>query len=135
MNNFRFILGVDYGDTNIGLALANSSKVITPLKIIDNKNFEQALLEINKIIILNKVDLIVIGLPLTIEGTETPMAKKIKRFAKQLRIKTKKQTVFQNEYATSKESLRQAIDMGVSKKSRSKIDHISARIILKRYLE
>ena len=57
-------LGIDYGERNIGLALGYNGLVM-PLRTVSNKTERDALFEINKVIVENKVGNIVIGIPLT----------------------------------------------------------------------
>lgn len=126
------ILGIDYGEGNIGLAFGRNSLVM-PLKIISGKDSETAVHEISRYIYENKIDKAVIGLPLTVDGKETNQSRKVRRFARLLKIKSKKPVDFVNEYRTTEESITEAINLGTSKKHREKIDHLSAAIILKEY--
>ena len=75
------ILGVDYGDSRIGLALSDPNKIIaSPFKTIINKGFDKTKKEIFDIIRENKVELIVLGLPVSMSGTETNQTKKVRKF-------------------------------------------------------
>lgn len=125
-------LGVDYGESNIGVALGNNG-LVTPLKIISNKNRNTALYEIGKIVVDNKIGRLVLGLPLSPEGKETKQSLKIRKFAKFLKMKTKRPVVFQNERDTSIDALEEALDIDVPKKKRRTNDHLAAALILKRY--
>lgn len=69
-------LGIDYGEKNIGLAIGNDDlKIALPFKIVHN------LKQIKEIIKKEKIDKIIIGLPLGFKG-ETEETKKTKEFAK-----------------------------------------------------
>jgi putative Holliday junction resolvase len=125
-------LGIDYGETNIGLALGNNG-LVSPLKIVSNKNPDTAINEISKIIIENKIGTLIVGIPLSPDGKETKESLKIRSFAKSLRIATKRPVIFQNERDTSKKALEKAIDLNVSKKKRRTNDHLAAALILKMY--
>lgn len=127
-------LGVDYGEMNVGLALGNNG-VVSPLKIISNKNSNSALYDINRIVVENKIGTIILGLPLMPDGKETSESLKIRKFAKQLKIVTKRPVIFQNESDTSKQALKEAIDLEIPKKRRGTNDHLAAALILKRYYE
>lgn len=126
------LLGVDYGETNIGLAFGTNN-LASPLKIISGKNSESAINEIARYAIENKVDKILMGLPISPDGKETMMSRKVRRFAKLLKLRTKKPLEFVNEYRTSEESVTEAVNLGISKKRRQKIDHLSAALIIKEY--
>ena len=75
------ILGVDYGDSRIGLALSDPNKIIaSPFKTIKNKGFDKTKKEIFDIVKENKVDLIVLGLPLSMYGTDANQTKNLRKF-------------------------------------------------------
>lgn len=126
------LLGVDYGDVNVGLAFGINN-LVSPLKVIDGRNSQQAVSEIARLIIENKVDKIVLGLPLNPDGKETDQSRQVRKFGKLLKIKTKKPLHYVNEFRTSQDSVTEAINLGVSKKRRQIVDHLSAALILKEY--
>ena len=126
------VLGIDYGKSNIGLAFGINN-LVSPLKVISGKNTGSAISEISRYIIENKVDKMIIGLPVGADGKETPMSRKVRRFSKLLKIRTKMPITFVNEYRTSEESVTEAINLGISKKRRRSIDHLSAALIIKEY--
>jgi len=128
------ILGVDYGETNIGLALGNKG-VVSPLKIIPGKDMVSACYSINKIIVENDIKTIVVGIPLTAENKETKKSILVRRFAKLLKTVTKRPVLFQNEYGSSKEALNEALLLNVSRKNRKSNDHLAAALILKMYYD
>ncbi len=126
------LLGIDYGSRNVGLAFGINN-LVSPLKVISGRNQQQAISEITRCIIENKVDRVVLGLPLNIEGKESAQSREVRKFGKLLRIKTKKPVKYVNEYRTSEESVTEAVNLGISKKRRQKIDHLSAALIIKEY--
>ena len=109
------VLGIDYGENNIGVARGNNG-IVTPIKEIPAKDFNSALHEINKLIIENRAELIVMGLPLTADNKETKKSLVVRRFANTLRAITKRPVVFQNEFGTSKEALIEAISLDIPKR-------------------
>lgn len=128
------LLGVDYGASRIGVAFARGN-AIAPIETINTKNENFAIQEIARYCVENKVEKVIIGLPLTLDGKETSTSKKVRQFGKKVRIYTKRPVEYQNEYGTSQDALATAIDMGVSKKSRRISDHLAAYLILKDYLD
>lgn len=127
-------LGIDYGETNIGLAFGRNG-LASPLSIIPAKNEDEALREIARFAIENKVTKIIMGIPLTADGKETAESLKVRRFSKLLKIYLKKPLELVNEHSTSIEALDEAIDIGMSQKGRRKVDNLSAALILTRYFE
>jgi putative Holliday junction resolvase len=130
--NLPNILGIDYGEAHIGLALGVND-IVAPLKVVMAKDQKIALFEVNRVVMENKIGLIVIGLPLTAEGKETKESLVIRRFAKTLRTVTKRPVVFQNEFGTSKAALKEALDIDIPMKKRALNDHLAAALILKEY--
>ena len=77
------ILGVDYGEIRIGLALSDNTKTIAfPFKTIKNKNIDFLLDFFRKLNSEKNIESIVIGLPLGMNGKETPSNKKCSYFFK-----------------------------------------------------
>ena len=63
------ILGVDYGDSRIGLALSDPLKMIaSPFKTIRNEGNEKCLHSLKAIINENEVEAVVVGLPIVMKG-------------------------------------------------------------------
>lgn len=127
-------LGVDYGESNIGLAIGNNG-IVTPLKIVPTKTAQDAMFEINKVVIENRVGNIIVGLPLTSDNKETRESIVVRRFANTLKTITKRPVIFQNEFGTSKRALEEALDLDVPKKKRATNDHLAAALILKMFFE
>ena len=65
------LLGIDYGDRFLGLALSDESLIIAnPLVTLERKRFLNLVESIVKIIKNNKIGGIVIGWPLNVDGSE-----------------------------------------------------------------
>ncbi len=126
------ILAIDYGRTNIGLAFGINN-LVSPLKVISGKDNNSAISEISRYILENKVDKILIGLPISADGKETAMSREVRKFTKFLKIRLKRPVTFVNEYRTSEESVTEAVNLGISKKRRQTVDHLSAALIIKEY--
>jgi len=126
------ILAIDYGRSNIGLAFGINN-LVSPLKVLSDKDSYSAISEISRYVLENKVDKILVGLPISADGKETAMSKEVRKFTKFLRIRLKKPVTFVNEYRTSEESVTEAVNLGISKKRRQTVDHLSAALIIKQY--
>lgn len=133
-NNNEKILGLDYGLTNTGVAICEGS-IVSPLKIINSKNFVHLQTEISNLILKNKINKIVVGLPLSVNGTENPQSLKVRQFVNNLKKYVKLPIVFVNEYGSTQEFLSNGIISGISRKKAKNNDHYSAAMILEFYLE
>ncbi|OGC46204.1 hypothetical protein A2V49_04410 [candidate division WWE3 bacterium RBG_19FT_COMBO_34_6] len=126
------LIGIDYGGTNIGIAFGTNGLVI-PVKIISDKDDQSAITEISRYILEDKIDKIIMGLPLSEDGKETRQSQVVRRFSKLLKIRVKKPLEFENEFRTTKDSRTEAIYLGIAKKHRQIVDDLSAALILKSY--
>lgn len=80
------ILGLDYGDKRIGVALGDDAySLATPLTIIDNQTPEQVVLAIQNIIKEENCGLIVVGWPLSLANKETEQTQKTRVFVEFLK--------------------------------------------------
>lgn len=130
----EILIGIDYGDTNIGIAFGRNG-LASPIKVISGKDPATAVCEITKVLLENQAEKVIIGLPYNENEKETDQTRRIRHFARLLKTFVKKPIIFVNEYGTSTESLNHAIKIGMTKKSRRKIDHFSAAYILRKYYE
>lgn len=128
----ELLLGIDYGEVNIGLAFGRNN-LVNPLTIVDGRNIDTAIHEINRYIMENKVEKVIMGLPLSANGKETAQSAKTRKFAKLFKIATKKEVVFVNEFRTTQDLKTDEVDLGITKIKHGEIDHYSAALILKEY--
>ena len=130
------VLGIDYGERRIGIAISDSLKIIaTPLTVIDRKK-QNYLETIQQIIIENNVELIIVGLPITLKGNQSIQTNKTNIFINELlkKIDIPIQTI--DERLTSQEAEKILIQKGIKTgHNKSKIDQLSAIIILQEYLD
>ncbi len=121
------ILGIDYGDQNIGLALAEEKSIAVPYKIIKNNNLNQVLLELKEIIKEENIELLIIGMPYGLKGNENERTDITKEFISFLKNNLEIKIKIINEQFTSK----LYIKMGL----KDNLDKHSATAILDTYLE
>ncbi len=120
------LLGIDYGEKRIGLALGDKLlKICKPFKIIPND--KKLIEELRLIVKAYSVELIVLGYPLTPSGKEGQRAKKVKKFYELLKKELDINIILHDERYTTIEA------KTLSKEK--EIDHISAYIILKEHVE
>jgi len=128
------LIGIDYGDTNIGVALGRAGYV-TPLEVITTHDAGTAINKIARLAIENKVNTFIVGLATTESGKETHQSLETRKFAKLLKIMTKKPIKFVSEYASSKDAHAEREFFGASTSRKALQDHIAAAVILKRYFD
>jgi len=124
-------LGVDFGKRRIGLAIA-AGGLAEPLLIVDSA---AAILKIAKICKEEKIEQIVLGLPLSSNGELGPMAKSAKSFGQKLGRATGLDIVFWDETLTSREALGKMTEAGRPQKKRRHLDDAAAALLLQEYLD
>tara|TARA_Y100001970_G_C14114957_1_gene793033 strand:+ start:925 stop:1344 length:420 start_codon:yes stop_codon:yes gene_type:complete len=130
------ILGVDYGDVRVGLALTDRNKMIaSPYKTLINSNVDNLLSEIYNVVKEKSVESIVLGKPIGLNGRETKQTKKVILFSKKLSIITIP-IYFEDERFSSisakKSLIKEKIKTGNNK---GLVDQRSAAIILQSFLD
>lgn len=129
------ILGLDIGDTRVGVAISDPLRIISsPYKIIDLRK-ENLNEELTKIIDKYKIKKIVYGLPITLSGEMGSQAQSVNSVVKSLSKDFKKiNFVPFDERYTSKMAKNIAISKGM-KKVDKKLDNIAASLLLQSYLD
>ncbi|MFC1947041.1 Holliday junction resolvase RuvX [Chloroflexota bacterium] len=128
---------MDIGDKRIGVALSDQGGVIaSPLMIIDRTNMQQDVEAVIDIIQEHEAEIIVAGLPLTMDGTIGHQAEKVKSFTDALAKNTGVPVIHRDESLTTLEA-RQLMQLTRKKKKREKEkdDSIAAAFILQGYLD
>lgn len=128
----EILLGIDFGESRTGLAFGRSG-LVAPLEVVDSKNEEILIERISRLIIENKVDKLVVGLPLDWNDKETAQSMKVRKFVKRLKLRVKRPVAFVSEHGSTKEAVSEAIKSGFSMMRRRTNDSLSAAIVIKRY--
>jgi putative holliday junction resolvase len=131
------ILGLDYGDKRIGVAVSDELGFTAqglPTIIRKNKKHDWEILA--NLIKEFKVEKIVIGYRVRLDGSEGIQCEKVNRFAALLNTSFSLSVVRWPETLSTKEAEGILIDSGVRwKKRKEKIDRLAACIILQGYLD
>ncbi|MDI6809447.1 MAG: Holliday junction resolvase RuvX [Candidatus Eisenbacteria bacterium] len=131
------ILGVDFGQRRIGLAVSDPLRMTAQgLPTVNVTNETEALSAVVKIAREYDVSEIVIGLPLRLDGTQGEGALQVLSLADSLRESLSIRVVVWDERLSSVEARRILIEAGEktgTKKGR--VDRIAATILLQSYLD
>lgn len=133
---YKRILGIDYGEKRVGLALSDPLHIISSPKesLLYNTDlfWEQLVNIINK----EEVGLIIVGKPF--ESTNKKILVKIDDFINKLHTLTQVDIFIFDENFSSKKALESMVQSGMKKKDRQKkgnIDKIAASIFLSEFLQ
>jgi len=131
------VLGLDMGSKRIGVAVSDPLGITAqPLTVIKAENNQEILEELKPIINDQKADEIVLGLPLNMNGTEGPQAKRVIEFCDFLKGKINIPVKLWDERMTTAQVERIMIKADVTRKKRKeKIDKLAAQVILQSYLD
>jgi len=130
-------LGLDVGDRWIGVALSDPGGILaSPLTIIERTEDSQALAAIADIINKEQVGKIVVGLPLSLDGTLSGQAEKVKDFTDKLAEQIKIPLEYRDERLTTVMAQRLKRAAGGKKgRGKTRYDSQAAAIILQSYLD
>ncbi|MCD7732991.1 MAG: Holliday junction resolvase RuvX [Oscillospiraceae bacterium] len=131
------ILAVDYGDARTGLASCDKGESIaSPVGTISEWNRERLLQKIADKAHELGTELIVVGLPKNMDGSEGERADKCREFAAQLSELSGIETALWDERITTVEAIGILNETNVrGKKRKAVIDTVAATLILENYLE
>ena len=130
------ILGIDYGDARIGLALSDASATLCGRAwTLTEWNLERAVAAIADVVHTESVERIVLGLPKNMDGTEGPRAEKSRAVAHLLTEATGLEVVLWDERRTTVEAHQILSDCNYhGKKRKNTVDAVAASLILEGYL-
>ncbi|MCH5298894.1 MAG: Holliday junction resolvase RuvX [Ruminococcus sp.] len=131
------ILAVDLGKARTGLAICDKMEMLaSPLAQISEKNPDVLLDKVSNVALAREAELIVVGLPKNMDGTEGDSAKDAREFAHKLMEKTGILVRMQDERGTTITAhnyLNATNTRG--KKRKNVVDSVAATIILQNYLD
>lgn len=130
------ILGIDYGDARIGLALSDASATLCGRAwTLTEWNLDRAVAAIADVVRTEGVERIVLGLPKNMDGTEGSRANTSRRFAQRLANTAGLPVVLWDERRTTVSAAAILADndtFGAKRKER--LDSVSAAVILESFL-
>ena len=129
-------LGIDYGTKRMGLAWADDLGIALPIKAIRGTDFDACLSELSKEIRERKIEQIVIGYPLHMDGRKGKRTEEVDQFVKVLKASFALPVHRADERLTS-HAAEEALGKNAKSKKTSKsgkVDATAACLILKDFL-
>lgn len=129
-------LSVDFGAKRIGLAICDASeKIVSPLETVNRKDDAQSVRRIVTVIADEGIEVVVVGLPVNMDGSEGPQARRTREFADLLARRISIPLHFQNEQLSSfAADDRLAIRDLTKAGNRRRQDAVAAAVILEDFL-
>lgn len=131
------LIGLDVGTKTIGLALSDTRLVIaSPLATIRRRNFRDDMAALLALIDRHGVGGTVIGLPLSLGGTDTPRSQSVRAFARNLMVLRDMPALLWDERLSTAAVTREMIAADMTRKRRAEIvDKVAAAYILQGCLD
>jgi putative Holliday junction resolvase len=130
------ILGLDPGERRIGIAISDATGTIaTPVEFIDvrTKKHEQ---RITDLCIEWEIAEVVVGLPISLDGTEGPAAARSRTFGEMVEGLTGLPVSYHDERFTTVTAEQALLEGGVKRRSRtSRRDQVAAAVMLQSFLD
>jgi putative Holliday junction resolvase len=127
-------MAVDPGTKRVGIAISDPLRIVaSPLTVVDA---ERAVEEIEKLCHRYEPDVVIVGLPVGLAGTEGPSAARAREFAEELgnTIDVTVELIDERFTTTTAESA--LLESGMKRRDRRKtVDKVAAAVILRHYLE
>ncbi len=131
------ILSVDYGDARTGIAVCDRTELLaSPVTVISETDRDTLLKKIADIALERRAELIVVGLPVNMDGTHGSRAQACEDFAQALTELCSIPTVMRDERLTtvSAHNVLNATNTR-GKKRKAVVDAVSAVMILQDYID
>jgi len=131
------ILGLDYGDRRIGVALSDAfGWTAQGLEMIERKQEGDDIRRIGELVREHEVQAIVVGLPRNMNGTIGPRGEICMAFAEALRQTLSLPVHLWDERLTTVAATRVLLEADVSRRKRKQVvDKMAAALLLQNYLD
>jgi putative holliday junction resolvase len=130
-------LGLDVGSRRIGVAGCDGLGLMaTGITTIWRSSFQEDLVQLTEIIVDRSVEILIIGLPYTMDGKIGSQAKQVQKFARRVSIALELPIEYVDERLTSYAAEQMMIEANTSvSQNKATIDRIAAAVILQQWLD
>jgi putative Holliday junction resolvase len=133
----RRVMGLDVGTKTIGLALSDTRLVIaSPLDTIRRRRFRDDAAALFALIDRHEAGGLVFGLPLSLDGSDSPRTQSVRQFARNLLALRDMPAALWDERMSTAAVTREMIAHDMTRKRRAEIvDRVAAAYILQGFLD
>jgi putative holliday junction resolvase len=134
------ILGIDYGERRIGVAVSDPTGTIaSPVGALTRRAGKRPpWAELERLVREHEIEQIVVGLPLNLAGDESDWCREVRAFGERLAARTGLAVHWVDERMSSVEAERAVRSSGLrrgQREEKERVDAAAAAIILRSYLE
>ena len=137
LNTAQTLLGLDFGDKTIGIAVSDKSLTIaSPIKTIRRKSISKDLIELFDLIEVYNVGGLIVGLPLSLNGKENIRTEKVRKFVNAIELQKNIKIMLYDERFSSDVIFKELRKNHNSiSKIKKKLDQQAAAYVLQGFLD
>jgi len=131
------ILGLDFGTKRIGVAMSDELLITAQgMETIESRDLKADIEAINKVIAQNGVCEVVVGLPLSMDGTHSAKTRETLEFVDRLAKSVQVPVKTYDERLTTMQAEKALLEADMSRAKRKGLrDKLAAQLILQSYLD
>lgn len=135
INSAGRIVAIDLGKARVGIAISDDLEMLAhPRPALDGRNHKRLLGALQRMAVEEGVRRFLVGLPLKLDGSESPASRRVLRFCQALADLTGIEVELVDERLTSVQAQRRLKEGGVAE-VQSHIDGAAAAILLQQWLD
>ncbi|HEY6627116.1 MAG TPA: Holliday junction resolvase RuvX [Ignavibacteriaceae bacterium] len=137
INNETRIMGIDYGEKRIGIALSDPLLTFA-YAFTTLQNDSSFLINLSKIILEKKIIKVILGLPSERFKSSKVLSQKVLKLKSEIETKNKLEVILWDEEfssAIAKEKVMESVTKKSKRKQKDLLDRHSAAVILQEYLD
>lgn len=129
------VLGIDFGEVRIGIAISDpAGRMAMPLTTLNRVSDQDAIAQIQAIVAQEDIEHLVLGEPRNMDGSIGDAANRVRSFRRKLQERIPLPCDLVDETLTSVEARERLLDAGVDpRRVRERIDQVAAQILLEQY--
>ena len=127
-------MAIDPGAKRVGVAISDPLRIVaSPLTVLDAADAVEAIQRLSEVY---DPDVVVVGLPVGLSGSEGPSALRARAFAERLRQELEVEVELFDERFTTRAAEGALLESGMKRRDRRQtVDKVAAAVILRHYLE
>jgi putative Holliday junction resolvase len=131
------IMALDIGEVRVGIAVSDVQRTVAmPVKVLPAAEVTSEAKSFKRLLEDYQPDLLVCGLPKSLDGAESVQAERVREVAGALAQKTGLELEYYDERLSSLEAKRILHTQGLSEKEmRGRVDAVAASLVLQGYLD
>ena len=131
------VVALDIGDKRIGVAVSDpAGSVAMPLVVLDTREVLADGRPLTRVVEDYEPSVVVVGLPLSMDGTEGPQARHVRALTQRLARFLPVSVTFVDERLSSAEARKRMSEAGTTeRRMRGSVDMVAAAILLQGYLD